>query len=311
MSKIVGVGSLIVDITGYAPKLPVDGETVLGRTVKFGPGGKGNNQMTAAHRAGAEVKIISRAGNDFLSSIMLNHYKNEKMSDEYITVSDGSETGSALIEVDEKSAQNRIVVVKGACSEITALDVKKAEKDFADCDVVITQLETSMESIVECKKMAQKYGKPFILNPAPFQEIPKDLFDGTDYITPNETEAEFFSGVKVDSPESAKAAAEVFLKMGVKNVIITLGKSGAYFTDGKKETLIPSISVNAVDTTGAGDAFNGGFAAAISFGMSPENALKFANCVGALSVTKFGTAPAMPTSDEIDEMFEKVYGLSR
>jgi len=308
MAKVVGPGSLIVDITGYANHLPVDGETTLGSTLKMGPGGKGSNQLTAAHRAGAEVRIISKVGKDFLSDIMLNHYKNEGMSTEYIGISETGETASAIIEVNEKTAQNRIIVIKGANDEITAEDVLAAEKDFADCDVVLTQLETSMESILESKKLAKKYNKPFILNTAPFQEIPDGLIDGADYITPNETEAEFFSGIPVVDEESAEKAALKLIEMGAKNVVITLGKMGAFFTNGKEKLMVSSIKVNAVDTTGAGDAFNGGFATAIASGADIKTALRFANCVGALSVTKRGTSPAMPHKEEIVALYEKEYG---
>ena len=309
MAKIIGAGSLIVDITGYAAHLPVHGETSLGDRLVFGPGGKGNNQMTAASRAGVEAVIISRMGKDFLSSIMAAHYEREGMSTKYIKA-DGAETGSALIEVDTTTAQNRIIVIKGACDHVTAQDVYAAEGDFADADAVITQLETSIASVMACKELAEKHGKPFILNPAPFQSIPEELLSGVDFLTPNETEAEFFTGVPVVTEEDAAKAANVLHDKGVKNVIITLGAKGAFYSckqSGEKK-LVPGIKVNAVDTTGAGDAFNGGFAAAIALGADVETALQFANCTGALSVTKPGTAPAMPQRAEIDRLMKDTYG---
>jgi len=146
------------------------------------------------------------------------------------------------------------------------------------------------------------------LNTAPFQEIPDGLIDGADYITPNETEAEFFSGIPVVDEESAEKAALKLIEMGAKNVVITLGKMGAFFTNGKEKLMVSSIKVNAVDTTGAGDAFNGGFATAIASGADIKTALRFANCVGALSVTKRGTSPAMPHKEEIVALYEKEYG---
>lgn len=307
MGKIVGVGSIIIDITGYAPHLPVDGETTLGNSLKLGPGGKGSNQLTAAHRAGANVKIISKMGRDFLANIVTDFYEQEGMSTEYISISEKGETGSALIEVNEETAQNRIIVIKGANDEITKEDVLKAEKDFADCDIVLTQLETSMESILACKAMAVKYNKPFVLNTAPFQKVPEGLIEGCDYITPNETEASFFSGVTVNTLEDAKKAADVLLQKNVKNVIITLGKMGVYFKNMEEEHFVPAIKVEAVDTTGAGDAFNGGFATALSHGCDILAALRFATCVAALSVTKKGTSPAMPYKEEILALYEKEY----
>ncbi len=310
MGTIVGAGSLIVDITGYAEHLPQDGETTLGQTIKFGPGGKGNNQMTAASRAGANAVIISRRANDFLGKIMEEHYISEGMCQDYITIDNSGETGAALIEVNQTTAQNRIIVVKGVCDHVTAEDVIAAEKLFAQADVVLTQLETSIESVVECKKMAQKYQVPFVLNPAPFQEIPADLFKGADYVTPNETDAEFFTGVPVTDEESAKKAAEVLHKKGVKNVIITLGVKGAFYSGSEGSFPVPGIKVDAIDTTGAGDAFNGGFAAAISETSDVKKALQFANCTGALSVTKRGTAPAMPKREEILELMKQNYNTS-
>lgn len=309
MGKVVGVGSLIVDITGYAKHLPVDGETALGSSLKFGPGGKGNNQITAASRAGAEVVIISAAGKDFLARIIFDHYEKEGMSTEYIKVIEEAETGSALIEVNEETAQNRIIVMKGANDIVSKEDVIKAEKEFETCDVVLTQLETSIESVQECKRLAIKYNKPFILNPAPYQPLPEDMIDGgIDYITPNETEAEYLTGVHIENDDDAIEAARICLTMGVKNVIITLGKSGILYTNGERILRLPAIKVNAVDTTGAGDAFNGGFAAAIAMGLEIETALKFANCTGALSVTKYGTSPAMPGKNEILSLFKQEYG---
>ena len=304
MSKIVGAGSLIVDITAYAKHFPVEGESALGSSVKVGPGGKGSNQMTAAFKAGADVRIIGKVGDDFLSE----HYKSTGMSTEYIDIVKGGETAAALIEVNEESAQNRIIVVKAVNELVTREDVLKAELDFADCDAVLTQLETSMESILCCKELAQKYKKPFILNTAPFQEIPNELIFGTDYVTPNETEAEFFTGVHIETQEDTEKAAEKFIEMGAKNVVITLGSKGAIYSNGREKIMVPSIKVKAVDTTGAGDAFNGGFAAAIASGADIKSALRFANCTAALSVTKKGTSPAMPYKDEICALYEKEYG---
>lgn len=308
MAKIIGPGSVLVDITGFAPHLPVGGETVKGTTVRFGPGGKGNNQMTAAHRAGADTKIISRRGKDFLGQIVENHYKTEGMSEEYIEIVDGEETASALIEVDESTAQNRIIVILAANSRLTRDDILKAEAEFADCDVVLTQFETTVEAVLASKELAQKYGKPMILNPAPYIDVPASLFDGIDYATPNETEAEQMTGIAVNTVEDCRAAAQKMLQMGVKNAIITLGVRGSFYTDGKREVLVPSVKVQAVETTGAGDAFNGGLATALAEGADIETALQFATCTAAISVTRLGSAPSMPYRNEILELMQKEFG---
>ena len=310
MAKIVGPGSLIVDVTGFAPHLPVAGETTKGSTLRFGPGGKGSNQLTAAHRAGSEVKIIGRRGDDVLGAILKKHYETEGMSEEHVEVDPKGETGSALIEIDESDAQNRIIVIFAANEQVGAENVYAAEKDFADCDAVLTQFETTAEAVMATKELAKKYSKPFILNPAPYIDVPQELFDGVDYVTPNETEAEQLTGVKVEDIDGCRRAAEKLLEMGVKNVIITLGVRGAFYTDGKREITVPAIKVKAVETTGAGDAFNGGLATAIAEGLPVETALKFATCTSAISVTRLGSSPSMPYRYEILALLEKEFGIT-
>lgn len=310
MAKIVGPGSLIVDVTGFAPHLPVEGETVKGTTLRFGPGGKGSNQMTAAHRAGSEVKIIGRRGNDVLGQILKNHYIAEGMSEEYIVVDASDETGSALIEIDEATAQNRIVVIFAANEKVGRNEVYAAEKEFADCDAVLTQHENTIESLIATKELAIKYGKPFILNPAPYINLPNDIFNGIDYVTPNETEAEQFTGIKVNTIDDCHRAAQKFFDMGVKNVIITLGIRGSFYSNGTESIVVPSIKVKAVETTGAGDAFNGGFATAIAEKLPIETALKFATCTAAISVTRLGSSPSMPYRKEILNLMEKEFGIT-
>ena len=310
MAKIIGPGSLIVDVTGFAPHLPVEGETTKGTTLRFGPGGKGSNQMTAAHRAGSEVKIISCRGDDVLGQILKKHYETEGMTEQYITVAKEAETASALIEIDEATAQNRIIVIFAANETVGREQVLVAEADFADCDAVLTQFETTLDAVLAAKELAHKYQKPFILNPAPYINVPASIFEGVDYVTPNETEAEQFTGIAVNTIEDCRAAARKFMDMGVKNVIITLGVRGAFYTNGTDEVMVPSIKVKAVETTGAGDAFNGGLSTAIAEGMPIERALQFATCTAAISVTRLGSSPSMPYRAEILEMMKKEFGVT-
>ncbi len=309
MAKLVGPGSLIVDVTGFAPHLPVAGETTKGSTLRFGPGGKGSNQMTAAHRAGADVRIISRRGDDVLGQILKKHYVTEGMSEQYIEVDAADESGSALIEIDESNAQNRIIVILAANERVGRNSVLRAEAEFADCDAVLTQFETTTDAVFASKELAHKYGKPFILNPAPYIDIDHSVFDGVDYVTPNETEAEQFTGCPVNSIEECRTAAARLLEMGAKNVIITLGVRGAFWTNGQDEVLVPAIPVKAVETTGAGDAFNGGFATAIAEGRDIETALKFATCTAAISVTRLGSSPSMPKREEIEALLREAFGV--
>ena len=308
MAKIIGPGSLNVDVTGYAPHLPVHGETTKGTAIRVSPGGKGNNQMTAAHRAGSEVYIIGHRGSDMMGQIMARHYATEGMSEKYVCVDPLVETAGALIEIDETDGQNRIIVALSANEHVDRARVLAAEADFADCDAVLTQFETTIEAVLASKELAAKYGKPFILNPAPYVPVPEGLFDGVDLVTPNETEAEQFTGIKVDTVEDCRKAASKFFEMGVERVVITLGVRGAYFTDGREEIFVPALKVKAVETTGAGDAFNGGLATAIAEGMPMETALRFATCTAAISVTRLGSSQSMPRREEIMNLMEKEFG---
>jgi ribokinase len=309
MAKIIGPGSLNVDITGYAPHLPTAGQTVTGSTLRLSTGGKGTNQMTAAHRAGAEAYIIGKQGDDVLGRILRDHYEKEGLSRAYVTTDPEIETGSALIEIDEGDAQNRIRVILAANARVGRDEVMAAEQDFADADAVLTQLETTIPAVEAAKELAQKYGKPCILNPAPCIPLPPALLDGIDYITPNETEAAEMTGCSVESVEDCRRAADVLLAQGVKNVVITLGSRGVFFKNADTECLLPALSMRAVETTGAGDAFNGGFATAIAEGMPIETALKFATCTAAISVTRLGTASSMPHRHEINELMEREFGI--
>ena len=307
-SKVVVAGSFIVDVVGFAPRFPKDGETVIGSTVKFGPGGKGANQATAASRAGAEAIMITKIGVDVLSNIAIEHYNAEGMSQKYVYRTDKAPTGTAFIEVSETTGENRIIVVKGANELLSAVEVAAAEEEIATCDAVLAQLESSDEAIVELFRLAMRHGKRIILNPAPARQVPEGLFEVVDYLTPNETEAEYFSGVPVKNPEDAGLAAEKLLGLGVKNVIITLGKHGAFYSDGNNKLLVPTTDLKAVDTTGAGDAFCGALAVALSEGMDILRAIRFANCAASISVTRAGTSQAMPYRHEINELYARFYG---
>ena len=288
MAKIIGPGSCMVDITGYASHLPSDGETAVGDLVRTSPGGKGSNQMIAAHRAGSEVFLIACVGDDSAASVLNELYRENKMSTKYIRVCQGENTGTALIQINKTDAQNRILIIRGANLSLSDEDVKKAECDFRDCDIVLTQLETDDAPICEAARLAKKYGKPFCLNPAPYRPLSDELLSMTDYITPNETEAEFLTGIHIESAEDAGKAAEVLLSKGVKNVVITLGVNGAYYTDGKREIKIDGIKVTAVETTGAGDAFLAGALATLDGGGNAGQALEKGIALGAEACKKRG-----------------------
>ncbi|PWM43096.1 MAG: ribokinase [Clostridiales bacterium] len=299
--KVVVVGSINVDMTFYAQRFPVDGETVFGVKQKIGTGGKGLNQATAASRAGADVTFIGRVGDDFLSSVPLALMESEKMEISAVTKTENTATGCADIQVNTESGENRITVIRGANEALTAKDVYAAEKAFIECSCVLSQLEIPDEAILAAKELAKKYNKPFILNPAPMRDLPEGLFNEVDVLTPNETEAAYFSGLSVDEYEKS---AEKLLAAGAKTVIITLGKKGSYLKNADISLTIPAIPQKAVDTTGAGDAYNGGLCAAIAEGKTLEDAVKFATATSSLSVTKAGAAESMPKREEIEKLLK-------
>lgn len=306
---IVVFGSFVVDLTSRSAGLPVPGQTILGSSFKMGPGGKGSNQAVAAHRAGANVTLVTKVGKDVFGKVATDFYKSEGMNVDYILEDDNRETGVALILVDENSAQNEIVVVPAACSNITMDEVEKCRALIEGADILLLQHEINFDAQYKVIDIAHEAGVKIVLNPAPACEVPEDVLKKIWCVTPNETEAQVLTGVEVKTLEDAQKAAKVFLEKGVKNVVITMGSLGAFATDGVKSELVPRLSVNAIDTTGAGDAFNGGFVMALSEGRDLFEALRYGNATGALSVTKLGTAPAMPMRAEIDAMVKENYNI--
>ena len=297
---IVVFGSFVVDLTSRSRGLPVPGQTILGSSFKMGPGGKGSNQAVAAHRAGADVTLVTKVGKDVFGKVALDFYKGEGMNTDYILEDDRRETGVALILVDENSAQNEIVVVPAACSNITMEEVEKCRSLIEGASILLLQHEINFDAQYKAIEIAHNAGVKIVLNPAPACEVPEEILAKIDTVTPNETEAQVLTGVEVKTLEDAQKAAKVFLEKGVKNVVITMGSLGAFATDGVKSELVPRLNVNAIDTTGAGDAFNGGFVMALSEGKDLFTALRYGNATGALSVTKLGTAPAMPKREDVD-----------
>lgn len=305
--KVVVFGSFVVDLAGRADELPVPGQTVLGNSFKMGPGGKGSNQAVAAHRAGADVVLITKVGKDTLSNIALDFYKNEKMTSEYVFCDKEVPTGVALISVNEKTAQNSIMVVPGACNNITEQDIEICRSQIENADYLVLQHEINMDAQERIIDLAYNAGVKVILNPAPAIPISKKLLAKVDTIIPNETEAYVLTGVEVNNMKDLDEVAHKFLDCGTRNVVITLGARGVYANDGSKSQLLDCLKVNAIDTTGAGDAFVGGFIAALAEGYSLFDAVKYGNATGALAVTQIGTAPAMPFKEEINKMAAVYY----
>lgn len=305
MKKILVSGSYNVDLMSRTPHMPSPGETVLGGPFKMGPGGKGANQAVAAARLGYDVMMLTKLGEDMFGDQALANFEKENIDTTHVGRDADESTGTALIAVDEQK-ENIIVVAPGANAKITKNDILQAKSSFKDADIILTQLETSLEAFEATVELAADLDKPIVLNPAPYIEIDKKLLEKIDYITPNETEASSLTGIEVVDEASARQASVKLIESGVKAVIITLGKAGCFLYDGTGEgELIPSFKVEAVDTTGAGDAFNGAFTSFIADGYELRDAVIRASAVAALAVTKVGTAPAMPYNQDLEEFLEK------
>ena len=303
--KIVVFGSFVVDLMGRGPHLPVPGETVKSGFFKMGAGGKGFNQGVAAHKSGGDVTMITKLGKDTFAEIELGTMRELGMDTSRVIQTEEYATGVALIEVDENSGQNAIMVIPSACDHISDAEVAALKEVIEGADILLTQLETNMSSIKGVIDMAYAAGKTIILNTAPVQPVEDALLSKVTIVTPNEVEASILTGVKVVDEQSAAQAADWFFQRGVKKVVITMGGMGAYVADSTRAELTPAFRVNAIDTTGAGDAYNGGFVTALSEGNDIFAAARFAAATAALSVQKMGTTPSMPTREEIEAFLKE------
>jgi ribokinase len=297
-ARIAVVGSSNMDLVCKSQRIPIVGETILGGAFIMAPGGKGANQAVAAAKLGASVYFIAKLGKDVFGLASLSNFKKEKVVTKYVTQTDKAPSGVALIMVDEQG-NNSIVVAPGANAKLSATDVKRAKSDIARCGAVVAQLEVPIETVEFAAKAAKRAQVPFILNPAPARALSDELLAMVDVLTPNETEAQILTGVDVKDDDSARTAAERLLIKGVKTVILTMGVRGYMFVDGNSAELVEAHKVEPVDTTAAGDAFTGALAFGIAGGKSAAEAARFANCVAALSVTKMGPQPSMPTFREL------------
>jgi ribokinase len=298
-AKVVIVGSLNMDLVTRAPRLPRGGETLAGHSFVTVPGGKGANQAVAAARLGTHVAMIGCVGDDAYGDLLRNALLAEGIDCDAVTTIAGESTGVALIVVDDNS-QNAIVIVAGSNGHVSPAVVQGFEGLLSQAEVIICQLEIPMETVGHVLKRGRELGKIVILNPAPASApLPADWYPLIDYLIPNESEATLLTGLPVDSVASADAAATALLASGAAKVIITLGAQGSLFATKARSQHFAAPKVQAVDTTAAGDTFVGGFAAALAEGKSESEAIQFGQIAAALSVTRSGAQPSIPTVTEV------------
>lgn len=299
--KILVIGSLNVDIVIEMEQMPVVGETVLGTRLSYVPGGKGANQACAAARLGGDVKMLGCVGSDEFGQLQKRNLTSVGVDVRDIKVSERYGTGTASIYVD-RDGSNSIVVVPAANQECDVAYLQKHDDVMRECDYVILQMEIPYDAIACAVRRAKELGKTVILNPAPApEEISDEMLRGVDYITPNETELMKLSGTVGDSLEEFVRGAETLLQRGVKNVLVTLGEKGALLVNGNGASLYPTRKVETVDTTAAGDCFNGAFVVALSEGKEEKEAVCFANAASSVAVTRSGAQTSLPKREEAEK----------
>ena len=301
MPEIVVVGSCNMDIYAYAAHLPEPGETVVGNRYWMGMGGKGANQAVGARRLGASVTMVGRVGDDMFGQRMLETLRGHGVACDTIRVDRESGSGVALVVVDQQ-AENVIVVIPGANMRVTPDDVDAASERLRAADVLLMQLEIPLEVVAHALDVARQGRTLCLLNPAPARALPDSILRKVHLLTPNQNEARVLTGIPTDTLEGARAAGQALLARGVPAVIITLGAQGALLVQPERCLHLPGVAVEALDTSGAGDAFMAGLAVALGEGKSFEEAIRFANLAGALATTRPGAMPSMPSRAEVEAL---------
>lgn len=306
-AKLVVLGSINVDHVLNVDQFPRPGETIQGTHYQIAFGGKGANQAVAAGRSGANISFIAGVGQDDIAESILQQFKNDGINTTPIEVMDGTTTGVALIFVNAEG-ENSIGINPGANAAVTPEYVSKYAQQIIDADALLMQLETPLDSVMAAALLAKKSATQVILNPAPARELPDELLNLIDIITPNETEAERLTGITVKTDGDAAQAAAVLHAKGISMVIITLGSRGAWVSLEGKGEMIAGFKVKAVDTIAAGDTFNGALVTALLEGETLDKAVRFAHAAAAIAVTKAGAQPSVPWRKDIDVFLQQVVG---
>ena len=306
MKKIVVVGSSNTDLIIKVPEIPRPGETLLGGKFMTFPGGKGANQAVAVARAGGDVIFIASVGDDPYGEEAIKGYRLENINIENIKVCKGVPSGIAMITISD-IGENAITVAPGANAELTPADLEEIEEPFLEADYMLIQLETPLETVQKAVELCIEFNTRVILNPAPAAELPDEILKRVSIITPNVIEAERLTGITVTNESTASVAADALHQRGIETVIITMGAMGAYLSDRATGTrkMVPGFSVKAVDTTAAGDVFNGQLAVSLAEGRQLKRAIIEAHAAAALSVQKLGAQTSIPRREETDYFLEE------
>jgi len=287
-----------MDLVVRTPRFANPGETLTGRDFYTAAGGKGANQAVAAAKLFGKSIMIGRVGNDIFGKELLENLSANGVDTRMVGIDDSLPTGTALITVDD-AAENTIIIIPGANGAVGERELAALEQNLPSSKILLLQLEVPLDAIISAANQAKKFGVKVVLDPAPARELPDELLRLCDYITPNETEAQILTGVVIKGMQDAKKAAHILRKRGVHAVIIKMSSKGSYYYDGENDIVFPAFSVEPIDTVAAGDAFNGGFAAAYAAEKPSRDVLQWANAAGALSTTRAGAQPSMPTKEEL------------